>query len=669
MKIFIYKTVKSIIGLLPWIFILNLQAQDEMRAVLPGPKGAVVMLMGVYAEDTNISINPEERVYIYRMTDNEKERKVGETGFPKSAGELRAKLGDFTDKLQAEYNVTTDVQLYNKLTSLPLDSLGILLISYDVSEALGFVFLDESFRPGSATEYRIERVDRSKNVISERIAKTDGRFPEYKGILRLKDTFVTDSLVLATWGMGIEFDLTNSIFIQADIYRQKGNGFQRQGSTMLSENTEADSVFVSIADELVPGGTYTYYLQLTDWAGNSGLPSDTLYALAFNKHNLKPVLELVAEPQTDAILLTWEPLPQEAIYTGIEIQKSRNYDSAYVVLDTLPSSAAEFLDTRTLKGSTYYYRVRPLYLLDGEQQMSHAEVTATLAYPKDNSPPLTPEGVVARATSNGIEISWWAPDELDIFGYLVYRGYSPEIMELVSSTVEDNVYVDTLVTPGYSGQLLYAVQALNYNQQYSDTSAIVTVDIRQPAYVTPPAGLSARKVAEGISLHWNNVKEIDDNVMAYVVFRKKAGQHDFKVIHQQAINLPYYIDSTYRDSEVYEYAVSSVDIWGNFSALSPMTKVDLQEEYEWNPPVSIRLRNLGSGIEVSWPVSLTGKKGAYVIYRREEGEREFVKIGEVAVTGIFVDKTVNQDIAYEYRVANSFMNKEGEPSVSAEMRR
>src|SRR5690606_32109049 len=76
------------------------------------------------------------------------------------------------------------------------------------------------------------------------------------------------------------------------------------------------------------------------------------------------ITEFRAKAETDAIALAWKPLKKSALYTGIEISKSRVPDSGYVVLDTLSGQEISYLDRKILKGSAYYYRIRPLLLVD-----------------------------------------------------------------------------------------------------------------------------------------------------------------------------------------------------------------------------------------------------------------------------------------------------------------
>jgi len=136
------------------------------------------------------------------------------------------------------------------------------------------------------------------------------------------------------------------------------------------------------------------------------------------------------------------------------------------------------------------------------------------------------------------------------------------------------------------------------------------------------------------------------------------------------LQLPSYTDTTGVSGVGYEYAVSTHDIWGNHSVLSPLSRIageSISEGLE--PPLSINLRNLTRGIEVSWPVSLTEKGGEYAVYRKVGEQRGFVKIGNTPVNRFYVDAAVNADTVYEYYVVRVSGNNEGTPSSTHIIRR
>src|SRR5690606_23791897 len=116
------------------------------------------------------------------------------------------------------------------------------------------------------------------------------------------------------------------------------------------------------------------------------------------------------------------------------------------------------------------------------------------------------------------------PNEIDIFGYYVLRGIDPKKMERIGEIVRDTVFVDKEFPSGFSGDLNYALIAMNQNQQMSDTSEIVAFGIRQQIVLTPPAGLAIYESQESLSMRWNDVKAIDDRITNYLLLRRNKGE-------------------------------------------------------------------------------------------------------------------------------------------------
>lgn len=651
---------------------LGFSQERGTNKLLAGPEG-VVILLNIDDDQKPVYFKPEETTTIYRALRNSKQfEKVGETHFPRTLDEFQKRVGkENLDALKLELMVSSDELLYRKILNNPLDSIVFLLIDYEFAEAFGLVYKDVSWAKGTAVDYRIERTDKNGQNNGQFTVSMDGIFPQYKDRYSLHHYGVSDSVANISWASSLPIKNTGA-FIQANIYRKVGTEekFKQIRTTMVSPSTNRDSSYISFSELVEPGQTYSYYAEITDWAGNKGFASDTLFAISYNASEVRNIANLSANGQDDGVLLSWDALPAHAIYSGIEIMKSRNYDSNYVVLDTLRASEIKYLDTRVLKGSAYFYKLKPVFVNPVDEGfIKYAETSGSVLYKEDSPAPSTPEGIKVQSVDKGIKIDWWTSDDLDIFGYYVLRGLTPNTMQIISGVVQDTVYVDSLVSGGFSGQMHYAIQAVNQNQQWSDTSQLVTMDIRQPLVITPPAGLTARKMVSGVSLLWNNVMEVDNNVSSYVVFRRLKGSEAFDVLNSEELLVPYYTDTTHVGIGEYEYAVSTRDLWGNYSVLSPSAVVHTSDNLVLNPPLEIHLRNLIKGIEVSWPVSLTDKKGEYLIYRKDEGKKTFVRIGKSPMDQVYLDTSITKGVAYEYRVVSSNGSKESEPSLSKQLRR
>lgn len=668
------------LGIVTLVLILPLQLksqslneEDNTHVVIPSHDGALVLLFSAFNGHTDKSLSAFQKVIISKQEGNTKHRKVAEVKIPKTESELTARLNDLQPDAARMMDLKSNQELFDLLVGNQMDSIVRYLSNKSIVEALGLSYWDADLKAGSPCVYSLELIDNNGNIVNTSHVETNGVVPEYGLKFKLMKPTITDSLALIDWEVEGANSASHMIFMTANIYKKTRSEYDLYANRFVSA-LDNQKLSVSFADTLEPGNHYAYYMVLEDWAGNKGVPSDTLFALSYDPDNIRSITELQGTAEESAIRLNWKQLPKETIYTGVEVQKSRNYDSAYVVLDTLPPSADSYLDKKVLKGSAYYYRLRPILLMDNpdDDAVIYAETAVIIDYGDSDGRPAKPEGLQLENMENGAQLSWWTSDELDIYGYTILRGYSADNLEVIGTGVQENTYVDTLISKGYSGPVIYAVQAMNHNQMVSDTSDLISLQVRQAGYVTPPAGLSSKKTHAGVLLRWNDVTRTDDDVAGYVIFRRAVSEieNEYQTLNKELNLLPEFLDTTYDKSVSYEYAVASVDTWGNFSLLSSSTIVDQSgREMELMPPLDLRLRNLKSGIEVSWPKSLSKKQGSYIVYRRVEGADKYERLAEVSIDDKFIDQSVQNDVRYEYHVLHQIGKNSSEPSLTKGIRR
>lgn len=674
-------TVENLIlGVVTLLLMLPLQAKSQSlneenntHVVIPSQDGALVLLFSAFNGHADKPLSEFQKIVISKQEGSTKHRKVAEVKIPKTASELAGRLNELRPGAAGAMDLKSDQELFNILVDNPMDSIVRYLTNKYIVEALGLSYWDSDFKAGNPGSYSLELVDNQEKVVNTSHVETKGVVPQYSIRFKLKESTVTDSLALIDWEIDGSYGVNHMLFMTANIYKKTGGGYDLYANRFVS-SVEDQKLSVSFADTLVAGNHYAYYMVLEDWAGNKGVPSDTLFALSYDPENIRAITELQGATEGSAIGLSWKELPKETIYTGIEVLKSRNYDSAYVVLDTLPASATSYLDKKVLRGSAYYYRLRPILLMDNpdEDAIIYAETAVIIGYGDADGRPAKPEGLQLENKENGAQLSWWTSDELDIYGYTVLRGYSADNLEVIETGVQENTYVDTLISKGYSGPVIYAIQAMNHNQMVSDTSDLISLQVRQAGYVTPPAGLSSKVTHAGVLLRWNDVSRTDDDIAGYVVFRRAVSEteNEYQTLNKELNMLPEYLDTTYDKSASYEYAVASVDTWGNFSLLSSSTTVDQSSrEKDLMPPLDLRLRNLKTGIEVSWPKSLSKKEGSYIVYRRIEGGERYERLAEVSIDDKYLDQSVQNDVRYEYHVLHQIGENSSEPSLSKGIRR
>jgi hypothetical protein len=210
---------------------------------------------------------------------------------------------------------------------------------------------------------------------------------------------------------------------------------------------------------------------------------------------------------------------------------------------------------------------------------------------------------------------------------------------------------------------LYSVAAMNMDMVWSDTSSPVGIQSPRAKLLTAPGGIQARATAIGVRLSWNDVKENDPSVSGYVLFRRKKGEAYFVQLNKIPLKGTYYTDSSQLGDGIYEYGCSSLDAWNHVSILSSLAQVDLKN---LAPPSGFYLRNLTAGIEISVPADIEGNTGKkYILYRRAVAEKQYHKIGEMAVDGVaYTDRTVIKDQLYAYAV--SLQREQAESVKSSE---
>ena len=422
-----------------------------------------------------------------------------------------------------------------------------------------------------------------------------------------------------------------------------------------------DSLSCFFSKDVLPDQFFSWYLRPTDLVGNLGYPSDTLHVLTVDVKNIEPIQKLSAKDTSGGLLIQWKPLPSKAYYTGIQILKSRTADDDYVVLDTLAPNETQYFDKRVILGSQYFYRVRPLlFNLPNIEAKAFTEITAYVSIP-DRAIPETPQGLEAKVTEKGVELKWNPNPDLNLFGYMVYRGTNRYNMEKIAWPIKAHSYTDTTFIKNYSGQYVYAISVMNQGQEMSDTSDVVSAFVRQAAVVESPGGLQAFSENDGINLEWQNTRVLNNTITGYIVYRRLVGEKYYTVLNTQALPLPFYKDKAAEKGKNYEYAVSSIDVWGNQSILSPSVTSTINISNSLKAPTTLSVRNLQSGIEVSWPKLHETKDKRYVIYRSTDNNN-FEKIATVDPQTFYLDKTVKMNTIYQYKVAILYNEIESETS-------
>ena len=167
---------------------------------------------------------------------------------------------------------------------------------------------------------------------------------------------------------------------------------------------------------------------------------------------------------------------------------------------------------------------------------------------------------------------------------------------------------------------------------------------------------------------WEMCKLIAEEV------KKETGRKDL-VVESQAVTsqnripliqngINYHIDTNLLGGINYQYRVASINMTGDTSEFTDAFAYGVKK-----PDVSIlnnfNVRNISEGIEVALPTVVFENRKYYRLYRKEEGENEYVNIGKIAADEfLFIDKNVVSNKYYTYSI--SVIDNEGREGVKCD---
>ncbi|MBW7840785.1 MAG: hypothetical protein H3C36_14365, partial [Chitinophagaceae bacterium] len=402
--------------------------------------------------------------------------------------------------------------------------------------------------------------------------------------------------------------------------------------------------------------------------GNLGNPSDTASLISKSLRSVSGLTDFTARDSMGGVWLSWNPLTNSAVYTGIEILKSRDAAEGFVVADTISANQSTYLDKNVLSNVLYYYKARPLTVaMEGWDMITPA--TTSISISDKESIPMTPQGLNVRqdsATGN-ILLSWDFNPDVDQFAYYVLRGTSRDNMTIISPPVKDVVYVDSIQHLAAGQTYLYGIQLMNLSQRMSEMSTVRMIKPYKETFVPYPSGISSHWTGDAVQLTWENVINREEDVVGYRLYRRTKGGTDFTIISENLMGVPGFSDKTATPGNSYEYGVTAVNSSGVESLMSPLTSITIPN-LALLPPSDLYLTNKADGIAISWPVE-QGTAVSVVVYRRDVEEQNFRKLGEVTKINEYLDKTAQKGKLYVYMLRIKSGTLESDDGAEKSIRR
>lgn len=199
--------------------------------------------------------------------------------------------------------------------------------------------------------------------------------------------------------------------------------------------------------------------------------------------------------------------------------------------------------------------------------------------------PQPPRDVRATLFEDHIHLTWEAPlQNVDgstpplVVGYHVYRAEAKSNpVRLTSFPVGEKEYKDRDISlERVYRYFVRAVASLVEPVLESDDSDAVEVRVVDTFPPAPPTGLTAVAGPGYVALSWQPCPESD--LAGYRIWRREAGQEEFKMIASVVSEENTYLDGTVEKSRGYDYAITALDRTGNESRKSEKASVFVRQE-------------------------------------------------------------------------------------------
>ncbi|WP_209067013.1 carbohydrate binding domain-containing protein [Arthrobacter pigmenti] len=329
---------------------------------------------------------------------------------------------------------------------------------------------------------------------------------------------------------------------------------------------------------------------------------------------------LSASPANGAVTVSWSASTAESGIASYTV--TRTGGGADAVSATV--SGTSYVDATVSESTTYSYTVTAT-AEDGSVSLPSDPVKITTPGAtggEDDEKPSTPQGVVATASADTVQLSWPASaDNVGVVGYRVIKSGGGEAdLGIVTEATEIGFFN---LTP--DEEYLFKVQAMDAAGNVSEWSDIVSATTGGDADTTAPSaptGLVATVDGTSATLTWT--PSTDDTAVAAYTVRSSDGD---ATVEESTTEPTLSLDDL-KEGATYTFTVSAADSSGNVS--------------EWSAPVSATIEGGGTDpVDPGEPVGTDYSDGYY----QQNPNGNVGEAATIAVDGDASEWTAGQVIA------------------------
>ncbi len=498
-------------------------------------------------------------------------------------------------------------------------------LSAKAAKVAGMLYTDNTIEKGKQYVYNI-------SIISTK-AKKD---PNDEVLVFMTDTqndYVAPSPqeVSAEEGEGVvklSWNNTSNkeLFAAYDIERSSNGGKSFTKITkipFLALTKDADvNYYTDSVKNYIP---YQYrVIGITLWVDHSN-PSEIVEAMGRDKTAPSPPMNVQAKGDRKKILVTWELPAQSRDLKGFQIARGKKLEGPFTSISDkatlLGVSQRTFTDPNPVPKEPYYV----VYSVDTAGNFN--STFSVMAIINDTVPPMRPLGFNGGIDSNGVvKLNWKYGSDNDLIGYQVYvaNGKDNVYRQLTGSPIGDTTFADTVSMRSLTRDVFYKITAIDYNNNASDYSEILT--LKRPDVIPPAAPMISSYAITESSVRLVLTASSSDDVAKYHLVRtdvagKKQTIGDWREI-QTAVE-----DKDVKEGAEYTYTLLAIDGSGKTTPSSPIRITVLEQSIK--PGVdglTAKFDEAEKKVMLQWRFDQPGTGYSFVLFsRNNDGEWNAVK--------------------------------------------
>lgn len=518
------------------------------------------------------------------------------------------------------------------------------------SKFLGIQYNDTTVKAGTSYSYKVNKIKGSTEVlIGESISLT-------AGAETIEATVKDISVKADTNKVLMKWRIEEQRLYAVNVYKESvDKSWKKLNKNPVMISKFKDSLgrlqypkVYYMEDSLNPG-LYNYQLAGVDFFGKESQRSE-IFSVEVKDLIPPPAPEDLEDSINNlTVILTWKNRISKDI-AGINIYRSVKSDGPYVKLNkSLLAPVIISYTDKVEKAGPYYY-----YVTSVDAAGNESKSYSIFSEVHDIVPPIKPVGLIAKADTGKIHLTWQMNKESDLMGYRIYRTVNKDDKNkfnlLNASPLKADSFTDKL-PKNAKNKFLYKIVAIDSSYNKSEASEIVSVQMPDIIPPVKPLMKSLTNNDNAIEVEWIPNKDVD--LKGYDLYRSTDRLNHSKVNTVPINNYETkYIDEGILSATNYFYYMVAIDSAGNVS--QPSNTLNGYNNFRMlgSAPSDVKLkyREDKKDVQITWKQKQTEGMLGCKIYRRQNDSQQMISLSGSLKNNEYYDKDIKQGESYYYEI-------------------